>query len=162
MWRIYGSPGAGIAIPTTAARLKTSLSAIQEDIYMGKVRYITEVDPPIDAENAFNAALTKRAAFSYEHEVRLIYSSGSWTDMPPVNWDLIEGKFTESPLLDAYEKREQPSGRSFPVNLEVLTDEVWISPFAPSWLDQVVRGLCERYEVRVNIRRSNLLVPPPR
>lgn len=162
MWRIYGSPGVGIAIPTTAAKLKFALNAISEDMYFGRVRYITDNDPPIDTKNAFNAALIKRAAFTYEQEVRLIYSSGSWGDMPPVKWDPVTGHFTESPLLDAYEKRPQPSGRSFPIDLEALTNEVWVSPFAPQWLDGVIKSLCKNFGVSADVRRSNLLVPPPR
>lgn len=162
MWKIYGAPGAGLSIISSIKKIKEALINVKEDIYLGKVRYIDEDAPAIDASNAFNASLTKRSAFSYENEVRLIYSSGNWSDMPGPTWDGVSGRFTESPLLDAYEKRDQPSGKGFLVNLNALIESICISPFAPPWFDDVIRRLCEQFGIMVSPQRSKLLTPPPR
>lgn len=162
MWKIYGAPGPGIAVETTVGCLKKALAGNAEDLYLGYVRYVNDATDIVDTTNGFNAALTKRAHFGYEHEVRVIYSSGAWADIPGVIWDPQSGFFRESPLLDQYERRPQPIGRSFPVDLQELIKGVWVSPYSQPWYDDVVRKLCSTFGVGATLRRSKLLAAPPR
>ncbi len=39
MWKIYGAPGAGVAIVSNGARLETALDANDEQLHLGAVRY---------------------------------------------------------------------------------------------------------------------------
>ena len=162
MWKIYGAPGPGIAVTTTAEKLKVALSENPEHLYLGRVRYVESDGERVDTTNVFNAALTKRSPFSYEHEVRMVYSSGAWGDMPSPTFNSVTGFFEESPLLDRYETRPQPIGRNFRVDLQRLISGVWVSPYSPPWYDDVVRKLCATYGFEATLRRSELLSLPAR
>jgi hypothetical protein len=113
MWKLYAGANSGVAVKTTAARLKKSLLDVEEDIFFGKVRYVSADDPPVDTGNAFNATVTKRTEFSYEHEVRLVYSSDEWHDMPLPIWNALTGQFTNSPKLAEFEAGLDCHGKSF-------------------------------------------------
>lgn len=72
MWKLYLKSDEGIAIQSRYSRLKQSLQAAPEKVYIGKVNYIDyEVDivPPW---NGFNPFLYKRKSFEHECELRAV------------------------------------------------------------------------------------------
>jgi hypothetical protein len=47
-------------------------------------------------------------------------------------------------------------------DINELTDEVWISPTAPAWIEEVARAVCELVGHSTRFHRSSLLDQPMR
>lgn len=73
MWKIYGSPGAGVAIVSNTKMLESALNANPEKLFMGKVNYTDPSVGEIGAENYFEHIFSKLSSYSYESEVRLVH-----------------------------------------------------------------------------------------
>lgn len=137
MWDLYLKNEEGIAIQTTFNRLKKSLGACEEEIFIGKVKYID----PAKYKNLNNSFIepffTKRLSFSHEKEVRLVYA----------------------PVIDAYDEQFQDEsimGKNIRMNLDELIEKVYISPDAAPWFVEVVRVVLEKFDVNAEIIHSDL------
>lgn len=73
MWRIYSSPGAGVAIVANGARIETALRETGEAMNLGAVRYEDPNWVQIGSSNAFDSIMVKRSSFAFEKEVRLVH-----------------------------------------------------------------------------------------
>lgn len=128
LWKIYldGSQG-GVAIKTTMSRLKRALSRGADEVvsrvYIGKVRYGTEVDP-LDL-TPLSLSLTKSQFYEYEREVRLI-------SLQPGR---SEGGVPSRLYKDGYQ---------VPVDLDTLIESIYLSPFAGGWFEHTFRAVVER------------------
>ncbi|WP_144609010.1 DUF2971 domain-containing protein [Bacillus cereus] len=138
MWDLYLKNEEGIAIQTTFNRIKKSLGACEEEIFIGKVRYID----PAKYKNLNNTFIepffTKRISFSHEKEVRLVYA----------------------PVIDVFndEKRWDESiiGKNIKMNLDELIEKVYVSPDAAPWFVEVVRVVLGKFNVNAEIIHSDL------
>jgi len=90
----------------------------------------------IDFEKRFSsvngAFWYKRKSFEHEHEVRAILQS------------------YEAPC----------AGHAIPVDINVLINGVYISPYAPKWFADVVQSVVDKYEVRKPVYQSRMLLTP--
>jgi len=75
-----------------------------------------------------NAYWFKRKAFEYEHEVRAVITSFG----------------------------NEMSGKSIPINVNILIDRVFISPYAPKWFEEVVQSVIEKYGIKAPILHSSI------
>ena len=162
MWKIYSTPGYGVSIKSSPAQVREAFRANQDRIMIGRVRYRTEDDPPIDPSNGFNSVVTKRAQFSYEHEVRLVHWAHSTVDKIPLLWDENEGQFSYPEGIEKFINAPALAGKAISIDLAVLISEIVISPFSPPWIDDVVRSLCLAFGLSAPISRSTLLDRPIR
>ena len=133
MWRIYLSAEDGIAIRTSFPRLCQALSATNEKIVAGKVRYVDERRPAPLSDLELAPFFCKRKSFEYEREVRL--------------------------LCRAADADEQ-LGRYVAVDLQELIEQVVIAPTAESWLLDLVSSVTEKYGVTVPVAASTMLDCP--
>lgn len=158
MWKIYASPGLGLAIVSNGARLVESLRNADLELHLGRIRYFDETKEQIDWSNGFNVVMSKRAPFSYEEEVRLVYWDTSDVFDPLANdkWNEETLRFDDVVPPPALTKE----GLAVQCDLDTLIQEVVISPGAPRWYADTVRQVCERFELRSNVRQSTLLAPP--
>lgn len=158
MWKIYASPGAGVAVVTNGARLETALSENNEDFYLGAVRYRDPSSVHIGGSNAFDTIMLKRSSYSYEREVRLVHwhmgefhdalANFTWNDKTMRFDDIIE------------DPRPVRPGMSFDCDIDVLIERVIVSPFAPPWYESMVERVRERFGHRFPVHRSKLLDAP--
>jgi hypothetical protein len=164
MWKIYGAPGPGIAITTTADRLKLAFAANPESIGLRLVNYIDPIRESVDTENGFNVVLTKRNNYSYEAEVRLVYWNTALNEgMPHVTWNGLWGRFIiPHDEMDEFEQRPVPPGHPFPILIDALIGDIWISPYSPPWYAETVSRLCQLSGIDREPKRSTLLNPPVR
>lgn len=146
LWKIYSNPYSGVAIKTTVGNLKEALKNSQIKIY--NVNYINsfkdineKVELPvhldfneIDDINLINAKYVKEVyklkAYNYEEEVRAIYIDSS-----------------------------DEVGKYFDIDLEKLLNEIYISPYAPDWFEDLVRTVIQNshYDIKeVNINKSKI------
>jgi hypothetical protein len=142
MWKSYLSGDDGIAIQTTASRLKQSLEKggiDQGSLFSGLVNYSFGTPPPHgDREGrGLDLIFHKREIFNYEHEYRMIISIASVEAV-----SLKGGKYVR-------------------VDLETLVESIYIAPTAKPWLRQLLSSVAkEQYGLDFEFVDSELLRKP--
>jgi hypothetical protein len=131
-WRLYTPTAhAGIAIRTTFGRLDKALDQTF-DVRAGYVQYVN-----------FNTAFAgvydriywKRASLKHEAELRLV-------------------------LKQFPERTDTPLGISVSLNLAEAIEAVVMSPFAPPWVENVLRQTIGRFGQAIPVESSTLLEQP--
>ena len=128
MWRIYCNPKQGVAIRTSYRKLSDRVN----DLYvMGLVNYDNQ--DPLSA-NLVAPFMQKRAAFTYEQEVRIVGNLHTSRDFRDKN-----GKFC-------------PSSKhlTIPVILAELIEKIYVHPEADELYFQVVKSLVNKYAPELN------------
>jgi hypothetical protein len=158
MWKIYGSPGAGVAMITNGARLETALAANQEVLHLGAVSYRDASIFHIGSPNAFDDIMVKRVSYAYEAEVRLVHwhTGGSHDALEKFAWNEQTMRFDD--LIE--DTRPIRPGCSLACALDVLIERVIVSPFAPPWYVPMIDRLREQLGFRFPVDRSRLLEAP--
>lgn len=123
MWKQYSEKD-GIAIVSSIERLKQCFSNVKENIYICDVQYIDFDAEFMPENNIIHLALYKRKSFQAEQEVRCLYF--------------------DHPSYSAYNDQ---TGILFPVDLKQLISKVYISPYAPKYLEEDVRILLTKYNL---------------
>jgi hypothetical protein len=151
MWKIYSKEW-GVAIETTYEALKLAICD-SEQVYPTLVQYANFEQDLIDwRQNALTVFTIKRREYKSESEFRLIVSH------PRQNEDQLLGYKT-------HEEKKGPSRNLYSqtrvVKIEVdlfkLLKVVHISPFAPSWYKDLIKGALVRFGLdMINVRRSEL------
>jgi hypothetical protein len=129
MWQLYVQKNDGIAIRSTFARLRDSLSS--HDMLIGMVNYIDYDRTMIPYGNAFHALFCKRRSFEHEHELRVV-------------------------ILKPSKAKDLQPGLYIPCDLDILIDEIFVSPASPSWFKELVSSILEKYSIDKEAKRSNL------
>jgi hypothetical protein len=155
MWRIYGAPGAGVAIITNGGRLEAALASEHRQLYLGAVRYLDPDTFEIGAPNAYDTLMVKRSSYEYEHEVRLVHwATGSFHDaLADATWN--EGTMRFDGIVD--DDRPVVAGISLVCELATLIERVIVSPFAPRWYVPMVERLRDRLGFSFPVAPSRLL-----
>lgn len=159
MWKIYGSPGAGVAIVSNSARLETALASVEEQFYLGAVKYRDPSIVEIGTSNAFDSMMIKRASFEYECEVRLVHwHTGDFHDaLANFAWNDEKMRFDD--LVE--DTRPVLAGMSFACDLEAMIEKVIVSPFAPPWYAQMIERMRDQVGHSFPVGMSTLLQVPP-
>lgn len=126
LWKIYlGGSKAGIAIRTNLSRLKKSIwstkESFPEDIYIAKVQYRDFL--PLKDVSRFRLVTTKRKFYDYEKELRLF---------------LLHYPQSEGGIKTPY---DLSFGRYFDVDLDLMIDKLYISPFVAPWFEDSIRNV---------------------
>ncbi|WP_430530747.1 DUF2971 domain-containing protein [Bacillus cereus] len=133
MWDLYCNGREGIAIQTTFDRLKSSLNACEEEIFVGKVKYMDHtIENNLD-KNFIEPFFTKRISFSHENEVRLL---------------------SVNPTYDV--DNENLLGKDIKMNIIDLIENVYVYPDAAPWFVNVVNAVLEQFGVKVKAIPSEL------
>jgi len=134
MWNLYTtSLEYGVAIKTTYEKLCNSLENV-DDIQIGKVIYHDlNIEKPNNEDDVFWYKLNP---YKHEQEVRAIIED--------LNPDL------------------QEIGKLIPIKLNLLIDEVYLSPFSKLWFKDLVKNVMEKYGFIKDIKTSDLKNVPYR
>ena len=174
MWDNYGSNSDSVAIKTTMSKMKNSLSDTDFDVFIGKIKYLSqrtyndhyipdflrsiENGLGLDKKWTYFPYFHKRKNFEYEREVRII------TDIDPFiedclkrlpGEDIEDTEFLECEFPDFGEKR-----KLFKVEVNTLINEVIISPNADSQFTQKVKSEVQKYGFNFAVNPSTLLENP--
>lgn len=158
MWKIYGAPGAGVAVVTNGARIELALAQNSEPMYLGAVQYQQPGFVSFGASNAFDKILIKRAEFSYEQEVRLVYLDTNDMHDPLENCAWNSGTMRFDDIVE--DNRPIRPGYRFNVDIETLIQKVVIAPTAPTWYEPMIEKLREQLGYSFPIEKSSLLDIP--
>jgi len=147
MWKLYCHTREAVAIQSTFDRLVGSLTGFTGDVYGGVVKYTNYDTEAIPTGNDFYRFIYKMASFSHERELRLILQQH-----PPINGDTKNIEWHVELFPDG--------GISIPVDLNILVEQIVLSPTAPPWFENVVRSLVDKYGFGFQVERSALVRPP--
>lgn len=157
MWRLYSNEG--IAIVSSMERLTNALAKANRKIYCGHVDYLDYETEGFETGNVFNPLLRKRKSFDFENEVRLVW----WDTDVTHKHAMVNGNevWTNRPI-DELEDMPIRAGVNVDCDLDVLIDEIVLSPTTQEWLAEAVAKLAQSFGLRISVRRSNLLDAPTR
>ena len=152
MWKVYASANSGIAIKTNFDSFLASFIT-EEQIHIGKVKYIDYDSEKIPEDDLLSPYLHKRKSFEHEREVRVMIQR-----IPP------EASPENLPNFLSSEPPTWPDicdiGIYHDVDLNLLIQEVIIDPSAPDWLLDLVNSVADRYDLQAAIKKSRLAALP--
>jgi len=148
MWKICLQSNEGVAVKSTFKRLKDSFIPHTEDeINIGKVKYIDYNTDVIPKGNTFFPFLFKRKAFKYENELRAVIM-----------------KFApQDETIGKHILYVDPKWLGIPVktDLDTLIDKIVVSPSVPEWVINLVKSIVKKYGLNKKIEASELSKDPP-
>lgn len=167
MWGRYDLHKSGIVIKTTMQRLKNSFTDKRDrNVHIGKVRYIDHQDFKVPKNilamsTIYLPLFYKRKAFKDENEVRAIIDTSPY--MKEHFFRVKKGPNIDRQVINPQEllKIEYPKikekGQNLKVDLNILIDEVIVSPYAEDWVTKTVRSIVHQYGFNFQVNPSTLL-----
>jgi hypothetical protein len=142
MWKLYVQGVEGVAIQSRFAILEKCLreNPREDDIYVGCVKYI-DYEKEGMCDDWITPFIYKRHSFRHESEVRAIM-------------------FPRRRPACAVNREDLRPGVSVEINLDSLIQAVYVSPYAPPWLQTLTSTISERYGLRAPVRASDLRAEP--
>lgn len=141
MWDLYDATGRGIAVRTTWGHLVASIKGALPVVGM-KVQYVDYNSTVIPTWNTYYAFGFKRESFRHEQKVRLVcanlptrpYLPGKGSPRTPLEERRDDTDYEN--VIDL--SLRSPFGHHLEIDLEQLTDEVFVDPlpkigFSTSW-----------------------------
>lgn len=139
MWKAYAANNNGIMIKSDYNRLARSFEKTPESIQSSLVSYKDyETDHTIPFGNTTFLAIHKTKFYSDENELRLIY------------------KVTDDMWVHNWEEEESSYGVNIGVDTNALIEEIRLAPFTPKWYLDVVKSICDKFQLDKKVLRSSL------
>lgn len=135
MWKIYLNSDEGIALKTTVGKLKEALQKSSRPVHVGTVSYVDYEKEKIPTDNIFAPYLYKQLSFAYEQECRAILN-------------LMPDQSGNFPLTD--------DDNFAPVDINLLAEEIIISPFAAEWFGDLVKSVSKKFNLSQPVKKSYL------
>ncbi len=148
MWRLYSRSAEAIAIRTTVGRLRSCTRGNEPDpveVRIGKVEYIDYRQYQLPEPDYLGPYFCKAKPYAYENEVRAVidlYAFRNEKDRPLIRQVLADG------------------GRYVPVDLDILLEEIYVSPMAGGWFLDLVKTILVKFHQAREPRQSVLRDPP--
>ncbi|MBT2196651.1 hypothetical protein KLI54_00095 [Bacillus thuringiensis] len=142
MWELYLKSSEGIAIQSNVGRLIESFELCPKEIHFGKVKYADFNKKVIDMDHPMDLFVYKRKSFEHEREIRAIHK------LPFIK--------AEEGWIDDEAEPLVKHGLGLPCDISVLIDRVYISPTAPSWFEELVRSMCDKFNLKDRVFKSEL------
>jgi len=140
MWSLYAKEGPGMAIRSTYSRLKNAFKESPIVIHIGKITYVDFFKDLTSWGNGFIPLLIKGKSYEHERELRAVI----WT------WEEENKKYCE-PFED---------GIRVKINLDTLVESIFIAPFTPKWIRNLVKDLMEKFKICKPLHYSYLECKP--
>ena len=168
MWEKYHMRNSGVAIKTTMEKMRNSLLS-EYSIYIGKIEYIygntdddqymrnfLQNDIPLAKKLTYFPYFQKRKEYEHEQEVRLI------VDIDPFIRDALNNQTVDN--VDSFLQTGLPDicdiGMLFNVDVNMLIDEVIVSPYAKDWVTETLRSVVQKFGFNFQVSPSTLLDNP--
>ena len=138
MWKIYARGTYGLAIQTTYEKLKQCFNATDKPVFIGKVNYYDEHNAPTLPADSLKPFLCKRKMYEYENEIRCCYVLSEKEEN--FNW----------------QDQDSKDGIFINVDLSTLIERIYISPYSPKWIVDIVKGINEKFGIDKEIVHSSV------
>jgi hypothetical protein len=139
LWKIYSEFNKGILIKSSIPKLHSAFEQTPQELELTEISYIDYNKDSMPDGNINFPFLHKQKAYSYEEEIRLIFSTSygeDWTH----DWS------TE----------EVEEGVYIKCDLEDLIEEVVVSPYSPTWFFMLIKDLLVRFGLNKSVIKSEL------
>lgn len=138
LWKIYSEMNKGIMVTSQIDKLINSLkNNLTDDIQISEIKYIDFETEMIPDGNLNYQIIHKHKAYSYEDELRLIYKV---PEVKRIDFD--------------WKKEDNNSGINIKLDLNILIDDIVLSPYSPEWFTELVQDLMLKYGLNKQIRKS--------
>lgn len=134
LWEQYIDSSEGVAIATSVERLERAFHPEELDLTFGKIEYIDYEKESIP-RGKLPALYHKRKSFEHEKEFRVS-------------------------IVHERDDRISESGRYMEVDLDILLDEVYLSPTAAEWFYDQVERVLDTYDVNCSLIKSDIYSDP--
>lgn len=142
MWDLYLKSSEGVAIQSNIGKLIESFAHCSEKIRFGKVNYKDFKKEPIEMDDFMDMFVYKRKSFEHEREIRAIHQ--------------IPFQYAEEGWINDDAESPVKHGLGISCDIRVLIERVYISPTAPSWFEELVRSMCDKYNLHDRVFKSEL------
>lgn len=140
MWSLYGGEGASVAIRCTYDNLRSALPAAT---FFGAVNYLDWNSEAFDQGNTLAPFICKRSSYRHENEIRAVIERDVWSvqnETRDINFDEF--------------------GAAVSMDIARIATQIYVSPAAPLWFENVVRDSCIQYGLHSPVKRSDLESDP--
>ncbi len=131
MWTLYSKSSESVCVQSTYQRL---VLALEEQSEVGMVQYVDYLNYFIPEYDPYLAFFHKRKSFEHENEIRAIIKNLS--------------------------ESEIGVGRNVSVELDLLIENIYVSPQSPSWFYELVKSSLGKYGIQKNVIKSSLADDP--
>ncbi len=140
MWKLYGESSGSVAIQSTVDALQASLEP--QDVTIGRIQYLDfDKDELPNFLLAQEPCFLKRKSFAHENELRAM----------TIIVDVSLAQLVNDPPLNT------SSGKALRCRLRTLIKKVYVSPTAPKWFTDTVKGVLKRYKLtEIDVVQSDL------
>ena len=139
LWKIYSDFKQGIMIKSSISNLVSSFEKSNEIIDLSEVSYNDHNRDIDESPIVTSSIIRKHMAYSYERELRLIYKVSTNYD-----YDWTKEKVEEGIYIEA--------------DLNILVDEIIMSPYSPKWFIELVENLSIKYGLIKKINKSEFSI----
>ncbi|AKH98664.1 hypothetical protein [Halanaeroarchaeum sulfurireducens] len=151
MWELYSDQG--IAIKSTARKLRESIENSHTDVQISRVNYIDYEEKKIDEEDTYSPFVHKRLSYSNEKELRAIIQE---TPNVRPQRESSESRELYIPIGSDVTDSMLVPGKFVSVKLDELISEIYISPARGGKFEELVKMLIDENGLDVEITRSEL------
>lgn len=159
MWKVYGAPGAGVAVVTNGGRMEHALACNEQNFYLGAIQYRDPSWLQIGSSNGFDSIMIKRDSYAYEQEVRLVHWHTGESHDALANFDWNDETLRFDNLIE--DNRPLREGMALSCDIDTLIERVVVSPFAPAWYIPMIERLRDRLGFSFPVHLSKLMEGPP-
>jgi len=135
MWKLYPTSEEGVGIQTTFKNLSMAFKNYERDVFIGIVKYTDYENEIISEKYIFDRFLHKRNSFEHEKEVRAI-------------------------ILNTHNNALSEMGLYVKVNLNLLINKIYVSPYSKKWFIELVQSVAKRYHLKADVVNSSLKANP--
>ncbi|AZA52018.1 DUF2971 domain-containing protein [Chryseobacterium sp. G0201] len=139
LWKIYSDLSKGVMITTNIERIEAAFANTEEQIQVSEVKYLDYKKDKIKMGNMNYPIIHKNIHYDYEKEVRLIHKVSFKSGL---NYD--------------WSQEENQYGKYINVDIDILIEEIIVSPKAPQWFFDVISDLLQTYNIEKGIKYSDL------
>lgn len=162
MWDLYGKGSGTVAVKTTIESLKEAISESPLRIFLAEVKYVDWNLAPFD-NNSLVMCFRKDSSYEHEKEIRAVIS----------DVDII-GRNMSDALTAARLRSDYPNSGSNPFILQRLDGqrgievpfdparfitEIVVGPRETDSIDRLIKGILERYGLKIKVTMSDRLTP---
>jgi hypothetical protein len=141
MWKLYVQSDKGISIKSTVQRLIDSIKC-DEEVYVGAVQYRDYDVAEFPSMNVFHPFISKRKSFEYERELRAVI----WDE------DRFAGLSGTYPVPD----HKRNNGTYAATDLSLLIEEIRVLPGAATEFLECIALVCDKYNLKKEVKQSRL------
>ncbi len=151
MWETYANSD-GIAIQSTYKALKECITD-NKKVFIGEINYLDFENDVVTEISGFEPFVIKRKNFSQEKELRVIYWDAESLRLAAEKYGAEHNDIQYNTQNNLFTNL----GHKIDVNLNILVENIYLSPFAANWQVDTYKTLIKKYGIDKPVYSSDIL-----